>query len=35
MKEKALCVTLVICMLYSFINYTDLKTALFYNAGLL
>lgn len=25
----------VVCMLYSFINYTDFKAALFYNAGLL
>lgn len=24
-----------VCMLYSFINYTDFKAALFYNAGLL
>lgn len=25
----------VVCILYSFINYTDFKAALFYNAGLL
>lgn len=24
-----------VCILYSFINYTDFKAALFYNAGLL